>query len=121
MNWQVEVLVGALVVIVLIGAAAYVVNLGGTDRRTRHVREHLTGMTGTTVTVVIGMVDDQELQSLSRVQGVVVGVQEDKLVLSPSDAPSDGVWVWPVPDGTVRVRLERILGIENADGEMVFT
>jgi hypothetical protein len=29
--------------------------------------------------------------------------------------------VWPVADGTVRVRLERILGIERADGEMLFT
>jgi hypothetical protein len=121
MSWQVEVLIGVLVVAVSVGLTVYLLNLGGTDRRTRHVREHLHALTGSTITVVIGTVEEQELQSLSRVRGVVVGMQDDKLVLSPSDTAVDGVWVWPVADGTVRVRLERILGIEGADGEMVFT
>ena len=86
------------------------------------MRERLEGMTGTTVTVVIGSLEEHELQSLSRVEGVVEGVQDDKLVLSPSETPSvDGAWVWPVADGTIRVRLERIVGIETADGETVFT
>ena len=121
MSWQVEVLIGVVLVAISVGLTLYLLSLGGSDRRTRHVREHLNGMTGATVTVVIGSVEEQELQSLSRVRGVVVGVQDDKLVLSPSDTTADGVWVWPVADGTVRVRLERILGIEGADGEMVFT
>ena len=83
--------------------------------------------------MVIGTLEDQELQelkevpevkvlqALSRVRGTVVSVDDDKLVLSPADGQVEGTWVWPVDDGTVRVRLERIVGIEDEQGETVFT
>jgi hypothetical protein len=121
MGWQLELLIVFAVIAASIGLTAYILGLGGRDRRARQVREHLEGLTGTVVTVVIGTVEDQELQSITRIAGVVVGVSNDGLVLSPSDGASADTWVWPVADGTVRVRLERILGIERADGEMVFT
>jgi hypothetical protein len=121
MSWQVEVLIGIVVLALSVGITLYVVRLGGDERRVRQVRERLEGMSGATVTVVIGSLEEHELQSLSRVEGVVGGVQDDKLVLRPTDMPSPGAWVWPVADGTVRVRLERIVGIETADGETVFT
>jgi hypothetical protein len=120
MSWQIEVLIGIVLVALSVGITVYVIGLGGTGRRTRQVREHLEAITGATVTVVIGSAEEEELRSLSRVRGVVVGVQDDKLVLSASEGSSDDAWVWPVADGTVRVRLERIVGIEGADGETVF-
>jgi hypothetical protein len=120
MSWQIELVIAVVVVALSLGLTGYLLGLGGSNRRTRHVREHLNGLTGTTVTVVIGTLEEQELQSLSRVSGVVVGVSDDKLVLRASEGSSAGAWVWPVADGTVRVRLERILGIERADGEMLF-
>ena len=121
MSWQIEVVIVVVLVALSVGLTAYLLRLGGSTRRTRQVGEHLAGMVGETVVVVIGAEEDQELRSLSRVRGTVVGVQDDKLVLSPSAGSSDGVWVWPVADGTVRVRLERILAIELADGEMLFS
>lgn len=121
MGWQLELVIVLVVIGLSLGMTAYLLRLGGQDRRTRQVRAQLETMTGTVVTVVIGTVEDQELQSITRVCGRVVEVDDDKLVLSPSDGPSSDTWVWPVADGTVRVRLERILGIERADGEMVFT
>jgi hypothetical protein len=121
MSWQIEVLIGIVVVALSVGVTVYVIGLGGDERRIRQVRERLEGMTGITVTVVIGSLEEHELQSLSRVEGVVDGVQDGKLVLRPSETPSVGAWVWPVADGTIRVRLERIVGIETADGETVFT
>lgn len=121
MGWQLELLIVLVVIAICIGLTAYILGLGGQDRRTRQVRQHLEALTGTVVTVVIGTVEDQELQSITRVCGRVVAVDDDKLVLSPSDRAGEDTWVWPVADGTVRVRLERILGIERADGEMVFT
>lgn len=121
MSWQIEAVIGVVVVALSVVLTAYVLGLGGSTRRTRRVRESLEAMTGATITVVIGSLEEQELRSLSRVEGVVVGVQDDKLVLSPSETPSVGAWVWPVPDGTVRVRIERIIGIEGADGETVYT
>jgi hypothetical protein len=50
-----------------------------------------------------------------------VAVDADKVVLSPADGNAHGAWVWPVDDGTVRVRLERIVGIQDDQGETVFT
>jgi hypothetical protein len=120
MSWQLEVVLGVLVVAVILGVTAYVLGLGGNSRRTRQMGERLEGLVGSTVTVIIGTVEEQDLQALSRVRGVVVGVSDDKLVLRGSEGSDDGVWVWPVADGTVRIRLERILGIEGADGEMLF-
>ena len=76
---------------------------------------------GQAVTVVIGTLEEQELQSLSRVRGTVVAVDADKVVLTPADGSAHGAWVWPVDDGTVRVRLERIVGIEDARGDTIFT
>jgi hypothetical protein len=121
MSWQVEVAIVVVILVLSLGVTAYVVGLGGSGRRTRKVREQLESMIGSTVTVVIGTLEDQELRSLSRVRGKVVEVQSDRVVLTPSEGSSAGAWVWPVDDGTVRVRLERIVGIEGADGETVYT
>jgi hypothetical protein len=121
MSWQIEVLIGIVLVALSVGVTFYAIGLGGDERRIRKVRERLEGMTGATITVVIGSLEEHELRSLSRVEGVVDGVKDDKLVLSPSETPSVGAWVWPVADGTIRVQLERIVGIETADGETVFT
>lgn len=121
MSWQIEVLIGIVVVALSVGVTVYALGLGGGERRIRQVRQRLEPMTGATVTVVIGSLEEHELQSLSRVEGVVDGVHDDKLVLRPTETPSAGAWVWPVADGTIRVRLERIVGIETADGETVFT
>jgi hypothetical protein len=121
MSWQVEVAIVIVIVALSVGVTAYVVGLGGSGRRTRRVQEQLEAMVGSTVTVVIGTLEDQELRSLSRVRGKVVEVQADRVVLSPSEGSSEGAWVWPVDDGTVRIRFERIVGIEGADGETVYT
>jgi hypothetical protein len=120
-SWQVEVALAVVILAVSIGLTAYLLGLGGSGRRARAVREQLHGRVGQPVTVVIGTLEEQELQSLSRVRGTVVTVDSDKVVLSPADGNSHGAWVWPVDDGTVRVRLERIVGIEDAEGETVFT
>ena len=119
MGWMVEVVIALVLVVLTVWLTVYL--LGGSNRRTREVRAQLEALTGTTITVVIGTVDDQEVQSICRVCGVVEGVRDDKLILSPSEGVSPTAWVWPVRDGTVRIRLERILGIERADGEIVFT
>jgi len=121
MSWQIEMVIVVVLVAVSLGLTGYLLGLGGSNHRVRHVRERLEGLVGSTITVVIGSLEEHELQSLSRVEGVVVGVQDDKLVLSPSETPSIGAWVWPVADGTIRVRIERIIGIEGADGETVYT
>jgi hypothetical protein len=120
MSWQIEVAIAVVLVAISLGLTGYLLGLGGSGRRTRRVRAELADLTGTTVTVVIGALEEHELRSLSRVRGDVVAVEGDKLVLSPSEGPSDGAWVWPVADGTVRIRLERILAVELADGEVVF-
>jgi hypothetical protein len=121
MSWQAELAIVVVILALSLGLTAYLVGLGGSGRRTRRVREELESMTGSTVTVVIGSLEEQELRSLSRVRGKVVEVQADGVVLSPSEGSSGGAWVWPVDDGTVRIRLERIVGIERADGETVYT
>src|SRR5690606_2567481 len=74
MSWQVEVAIVVVILVLSLGVTAYVVGLGGSGRRTRKVREQLEAMTGSTVTVVIGTLEDQELRSLSRVRGKVVEV-----------------------------------------------
>jgi hypothetical protein len=120
-SWQVEVALAVVILAVSAGLTAYLLRQGGEVRRTRNVQSKLEGMVGETVTVVIGSLEEQELQSLSRVRGSVVTVDDDKLVLSPADGHAEGTWVWPVDDGTVRVRLERIVGIQDEKGETVFT
>lgn len=121
MSWQVEVALAVVVLAVSVGLTAYLLGLGGAGRRARKVREQLDDRVGQPVTVVIGTLEEQELRSLSRVHGTVVSVDADKVVLSPADGNAQGAWVWPVDDGTVRVRLERIVGIEDTRGETVFT
>jgi hypothetical protein len=120
MSWQVEVAIAVVVLAVSLGVTGYLMGLGGSGRRTRQVRAQLEGMVGRPVTVVIGTLEEQELRSLSRVRGTVVSVDNDKVVLTPAEGPSYGAWVWPVDDGTVRVRLERIVGLEGERGETVF-
>lgn len=121
MSWQVEVALAVVILAVSVGLTAYLLGLGGSGRRARQVREQLDSRVGRPVTVVIGTLEEQELQSLSRVRGTVVAVDADKVVLSPADGNAHGAWVWPVDDGTVRVRLERIVGIQDDQGETVFT
>ena len=65
MSWQTEVAIVILIIALSLGVTAYVVGLGGSGRRARRVREQLESMVGATVTVVIGTLEDQELQSLS--------------------------------------------------------
>jgi hypothetical protein len=120
-SWQVEVAVAAVILVASVGVTAYLLGIGGSGRRARRVREQLDGLVGQPVTVVIGTLEEQELRSISRVRGTVVAVDADKVALSPADGSAHGAWVWPVDDGTVRVRLERIVGIEDARGETVFT